>query len=56
MRAAYAGSFCSVLAKEWKSGAPPLFNGSFFFDVVVRINHNSTLIFKQAPLFATASG
>ena len=27
----------SVLAKEWKSGAPPLFNGSLFFDVVVRM-------------------
>ena len=53
--AAEPGNKASVLAKAWKSGAPPLFSGSLFFDVVVRI-HNYALIFKQAPLFATASG
>ena len=52
-------TIASVLAKELKSGAPPLLSAQFSLDVVERMqlkNHSYALIFEKAPLFATASG
>ena len=48
----------SVLAKEWKSGAPLLLCTQFPLDVVERmqLNHSYALISEKAPLFALASG
>ena len=44
---------CSVLAKQWKRGAAPLYAMPFPFDVVkgMQLNHKYALMFVSAPLW-----
>ena len=52
----YVYNFGRVLAKGWKSGAPPLLSIQFSIDVVERmlLSHNYALISEKASLYTIA--